>query len=102
MNIYAPGKGIVEGVEEEGVVAMRTSDPAHPRHLDQIVSASAKTINSTGDADTWGTETGVGGEGARLMILLQFGLQQRKVKKTPWKCFSHQGKNAWVLDLFLL
>ena len=28
-----PGKGIVEGVEKEGVVAMRTSDPAHPRHL---------------------------------------------------------------------
>ena len=51
-NIYAPGKGIVEGVEEEGVVAMRTSDPAHPRHLDQIFSASARTINSTGDADT--------------------------------------------------
>ena len=52
MNIYAPGKGIVEGVEEEGVVAMRTSDPAHPRHLDQIFSTSAKTLNSTGDADT--------------------------------------------------
>ena len=49
MNIYAPGKGIVEGVEEEGVVAMRTSDPAHPRHLDQIFSVPANTINTTGD-----------------------------------------------------
>ena len=28
-----PGEGIVEGVEEERVVAMSTSDPAHPRHL---------------------------------------------------------------------
>jgi hypothetical protein len=31
--VRTPGKGIVEGVEKEGVVAMRTSDPAHPRHL---------------------------------------------------------------------
>ena len=30
-----PGKGIVEGVEEEGVMAMRTSDPAHSRHLEE-------------------------------------------------------------------
>ena len=43
-NIYAPGKGIVEGVEEEGVVAMRTSDPAHPRHLD-IFSISISKDN---------------------------------------------------------
>jgi len=31
--VRTPGKGIVEGVEEEGVMAMRASDPAHPRHL---------------------------------------------------------------------
>lgn len=31
--VRTPGKGIVEGVEKEGVMAMRTSDPAHPRHL---------------------------------------------------------------------
>jgi len=31
--VRTPGKGIVEGVEEEGVMAMRTSDPAHSRHL---------------------------------------------------------------------
>ena len=33
INMYVPGKGIVEGVEEEGVMAMSASDPAHPRHL---------------------------------------------------------------------
>jgi len=31
--VRTPGEGIVEGVEEERVVAMSTSDPAHPRHL---------------------------------------------------------------------
>ena len=31
--MYVPGKGIVEGVEEEGVMAMSASDPAHTRHL---------------------------------------------------------------------
>ena len=28
-----PGQGIVEGVEEERVVAMSTGDPAHAWHL---------------------------------------------------------------------
>ena len=28
-----PGQGVVEGVEEERVVAMSTGDPAHARHL---------------------------------------------------------------------
>ena len=28
-----PGQGIVEGVEEERVMAMSTGDPAHARHL---------------------------------------------------------------------
>ena len=33
VKLIIPGEGIVEGVEEERVVAMSTSDPAHPRHL---------------------------------------------------------------------
>ena len=37
---------------------------------------------------TCGTETGVGGEGARLMILLQFGLEREMSKKIFSSCIS--------------
>ena len=37
---------------------------------------------------TCGTETGVGGEGARLMILLQFGLEREMSKKIFSSCVS--------------
>ena len=65
-----PGQRVVEGVEEERIVAMSASDPAHARHLrvDTLVHLTGRSLFACG------TETGAGGEGARLMILLQFGL----------------------------
>ena len=31
----APGQGVVQGVEEEGVVTVSTRDPTHARHVGQ-------------------------------------------------------------------
>ena len=31
--VRAPGQGVVEGVEEEGVVTVSTGDSAHSRHI---------------------------------------------------------------------
>ena len=63
-------------------MAMSTGDPAHAWHL------KTHLIRATVSGNIWehvlrifftcGTETGAGGEGARLMILLQFGLNEGK------------------------
>ena len=56
-------------------MAMSAGDPAHARHLrvDTLVYLTGRSLFACG------TETGAGGEGARLMILLQFGLNEGKM-----------------------
>ena len=38
-----PGQGVVEGVEEERIVAMSTGDPAHAWHLKTLLIT--ETVN---------------------------------------------------------
>ena len=65
-------------------MAMSAGDPTHARHLKTHLIKNCMWRHIEGNmfleySFTCGTETGAGGEGARLMILLQFGLNEGNI-----------------------